>query len=343
MPALQKRLGRLAALAGDFDFTAERWAVLLLNMGAPRYSSEIRKYLVNVFSDRDIISLPLSFLLQKPLAHLIARFRASKVRRRYELIGGSPLPQISDQLADYLQQHLRSGFAGVQVYPAMRYAQPSIDQQLAKAQRDDCRFVLAVPLYPQYCHATTGSAFLEIERQHDRLQQNPPLAAISDFHDNQRYIDLLRTRIDASLTAVDDDQKTALVFAAHSIPAKLRDSGDPYVAQIEKTSQLAAGERPYHIAYQSRTGPVEWVGPDFSEVIDQLVAENFKKLVVVPVSFTIDNLETNYDLDIFWKEAAAQRGLSLQRVGCLNASPDFVQFLSELISERIDEVRLSAR
>jgi len=336
MVGIAEELRRLYPLRDDFDFENDTWGLMLLNMGAPRNDSEIKPYLKSIFTDKAIIKMPLSFVLQRPLAHLIAHLRASKVQKRYELVGGSPLPKISDQLAAVLKKHLRSTFRNVQVYSAMRYSPPHIGDQIDRALQRGCRFILAISLYPHYCHATTGSALLEIRRHFRRARGAPALAVIDEFHDHPDYIDLLRRRIEAAMTEIGGNDKKALVFSAHSVPTRLPESGDPYVSQIEKSSRLAAGANHYFVAYQSRTGPVEWVGPDLLELLAELKQQDYRQVVIVPISFVIDNLETVYDLDIVARRAAGKIGLGMTRVDCLNADSDFTEFLAGLVSKRFE-------
>lgn len=321
-----------------FDPRRDRWGVLLVNMGGPNTTAEIKGYLKRIFLDKAIISMPLSWLLQRPLAILISSLRARRVAERYDLIGGaSPLLRHSQEICGQLQTELRCTFPEVRVYTAMRYSEPLIGTAVDKAVADGCRQLLAVSMFPQYCHATTGSSLLELGEAVKALSTPVGVDVVDEYHNHPGYVDLVRKRIEGIYDSLSDGTRTKLLFSAHSIPEKLRQSGDPYVAQTEESARLAGEGFDYALSYQSQTGPVEWVGPKTVELVEQLASQGYERVVVVPISFVIDNLETLYDIDIVLSEHCRRLGLELLRTACFNGENDFVGFLNQLISDRVGQ------
>lgn len=333
-------LERLRSLSGDkshFDPAHDTWGVLFVNMGGPEAIAQIKPYLYNIFSDSAIIHLPLSWLLQKPFARLIASLRTPKVAARYNLIGGgSPLLRYDRKLADGVKQILSADYPKLRIYIGMRYIEPFIGAQLEKAIVDGCRHLLIIPMYPHYCLATTGTALTVVA---DFLRRSSPglsIDVIPDFHKHSGYITLLRSRIRQAFSRTEPGMKARLLFSAHSIPEELRRSGDPYVEQIERTCQLAGEGYDYSLSYQSATGPVKWVGPDTLATIEKLASDGIEQLVIVPISFVSDNIETLYDIDIVMRERCHQLGMKpLLRTSMFNGEADFVEFVSGLVRERM--------
>jgi ferrochelatase len=306
-------------------------AVLLLAMGGPGSLDEVRGYLVRVFSDRSLIRLPGGPGLQKPLAHVIARLRAPRVKNRYRQIGGgSPLLHWTQAQAEALQRRLNTTFPDIECFVGMRYHRPFIADAVARAVAAGVKRLICLPMYPQYCRATTGSSFAELQRL---ISDYPDLSVeyIRDFHDHPEYIGLLRKYI-ASFSAPEDH----LVFSAHAVPQRFVTEGDPYVEQVHRTAELAAGTRPYTVAFQSRTGPVRWVGPDTVSVMRKLLSRADTTVAVIPVSFVCDHIETLYDLDIELPhtlgESAATRW---RRIPMFNDDERFADALANIVARRL--------
>jgi ferrochelatase len=337
MTSAIERIGSVTGSKSGFDPVRDTWGVLFVNMGGPETMDQIKPYLYNIFSDRAIIKLPLSFLLQKPFARLISTLRTPRVAARYKLIGGgSPLLRYDRKLADGVRETLTVEFPNLRTYVGMRYIEPLIDSQLQQAINDGCKHLTVVPMYPHYCLATTGTAlnviadFLSVHRGAISVD------IVEHWHDCGGYIALLRTRIEQALAQVDPASKTQLLFSAHSIPESIRLSGDPYVDQIGHTCKLAGNDYDYLLSYQSATGPAKWVGPDTLATIDKLAGKGVKQLVIVPISFVSDNIETLYDIDIVMQERCSTLGMRpLIRTAMFNGEPDFVEFIAGLVREKV--------
>jgi protoporphyrin/coproporphyrin ferrochelatase len=331
-----ERIGSLTSSRSGFNPASDTWGVLFVNMGGPETTDQIKPYLRSIFSDRAIIKLPLSFLLQKPFARLISTLRTPRVAARYKLIGGgSPLLRYDCKLAEGVRETLTAEFPNLRTYVGMRYIEPFIESQLQQAVTDSCKHIIVVPMYPHYCLATTGTALNVIADFLSAHRGAISVDVVEHWHDSGGYIALLRTRIKQALTRVDPASKTQLLFSAHSIPESIRLSGDPYVDQISHTCQLAAHDLDYSLSFQSATGPVKWVGPDTLATIDKLADEGVKQLVVVPISFVSDNIETLYDIDIVMQKRCRTLGMQpLIRTAMFNGAPDFVQFMAGLVREK---------
>jgi len=310
--------------------TTTETAVLLLNMGGPRRPEEIEDYLRRIFSDRDMIAMPGGRFYQDRLARFIARRRAPRVAQRYRLIGGaSPLDAETRRQAAGLARLLHCPVAY-----AMRYIEPFIPQALADLNGERPRRLVVIPLYPQYSRATTLSAIREFRRHAGPR----PHIFVEDHHDHPGYIEALAEGTAHCAARLDGDGKRHVLFVAHSIPLKAVAAGDPYVAQTEATvravTERLALDDGWSLAYSSRIGPVRWQGPSLEEELDRLAGENVRQLVVVPVSFVAENLETLYDLDHVFRQQCAAAGITrLERVPALGDSPRYLGALADLAAQ----------
>ena len=300
---------------------------ILLSMGGPDTTADIQEYLYNIFSDRTLIQLPGGSLLQKPFAAMISRLRKKKVQAHYNLIGGgSPLLRWTKAQARNLEQELAAELPGFKAYPGMRYFRPSIESAIETACRDGFKHMILLPLYPQYSLATTGSSF-EVARKVMAKHVDVGVTYVRDFHDHADYIALMQDYIKTNIAPED-----TLLFSAHSLPQKFVDDGDPYVDQVKETARLAAGDREYYVSFQSRTGPVTWVGPDTIDEAKRLLAEKKGNLFVVPISFVCDHIETLYEVDIELKELVGdEAGNRIRRMPMFNDDPRFAKALANVI------------
>jgi ferrochelatase len=310
----------------------EKTAVLLLQMGGPDSLDAVEPFLLNLFSDRDIIRLGPA-VLQPVLARWIARRRAPKVEARYEKIGGrSPILELTRAQARALEEELGNGF---RCFPAMRYSRPSTIDALAAAKKEGISRLAALPLYPQYSRATTGSSYNELQRVLTLSSVNFHLSRIESYYDHPVYIDALARTVEQGLSAFPAGEVVTLLFSAHSLPLSFIEGGDPYLSQVEETVRLLAGrfpELPHRLAFQSKEGPVKWLEPATGDTIARLAGEGVRNLLVVPVSFVCDHMETLYEIDITYAELAREKGIKrFRRAPSLNDSPLFIRCLADLI------------
>ena len=305
--------------------------VILLSMGGPATLDDIPSYLYNIFSDRTLIRLPGGLLFQKPFAKLISTLRSKGVRENYRRIGGgSPLVKWTRAQADNIE--LLAGNDGMRIacYLGMRYFDPLIPDAITEAINDGCRRLIFLPMYPQYSVATTGSSF-DVARKVLRRFEDIEAVFIDDFHDHSGYIKLLHDQIEQHIRPDE-----TLLFSAHALPQKFVDEGDPYVDQVRKCTTLAAGKRNHFLAFQSRTGPVKWVGPDTIEEVRRLLSEG-RKLFIVPISFVCDHIETMFEIDLELPELMKADGIEprMRRMPMFNDDIRFGRVLFDVIRKDI--------
>ena len=307
-------------------------AVLLLQMGGPDSLPAIEPFLYNLFSDRDIIRIGPAFL-QPLIARFIARRRSKKVMEYYKKIGGkSPIRELTEQQAAALETTLGSGY---RCFVAMRYSHPDTAEALAAIAREGFTTVIALSLYPHYSRATVGSSVNELKRELKKSAAPLSVSYISQFYDHPAYIAALAEKVEQGLAGFPDRSAVQLVFSAHGLPQSFIDSGDPYLdhiqATVRLTMELFEGVS-HHLAFQSRAGPVKWLEPSTEAKIAELAAAGCTQLLMVPISFVSDHIETLYEIDIQYKEEATALGIiDFRRIEALNSSPAFISCLAELV------------
>jgi ferrochelatase len=309
--------------------------VVLLNMGGPDSLSAVRPFLANLFSDRELIRLPAAFLTQPLFAWIVSGLRARKVRRYYEEIGGgSPIAELTGRQGRALEAALRATGGNFKVYVAMRYWHPNAKHAALDMKGDGVSRAVALPLYPQYCSATTGSSTNDLRRWMKWAGCTFPLAEIRSYPEHPKYVAALAETV-ATTIAGADRNGMFLLFSAHGIPRAMIDGGDPYQAETERT--VAAVMRrfpglPHGISYQSRAGRAVWLGPDTVDEVTRLAREGVRTLVVVPVSFVSDHIETLHELDIRLAAHAREAGIpSFLRAPALNDAAGFIDALKDLV------------
>lgn len=310
--------------------TTEETGVILLNMGGPETLQDVRPFLYNLFSDRDIIRLG-PFFMQKPLAWLIARRRAPKSMATYARIGGgSPLTTITRQQGEALETLLRR-HGNYRVLSAMRYWKPDTDTALAELSTRGIHKIIALALYPHYSCATTGSSVRELKKAIANSKSPFELRLIESWPDQPQYIQALVSNIEEAATAFEETPQ--LVYSAHSLPVSFIEEGDPYVDHIQTTIRAIEKitGRSGKLCFQSRSGPVEWLSPSTPDMLKQLATEGCKNILMVPISFVSDHVETLYEIDMLYRDQAKDLGMRLESSKSLNCTPDFINGLKELI------------
>lgn len=321
----------------------ERIGVLLFNLGGPETLADVRPFLFNLFSDPDIIRLPWR-RLQKPLAWLISRSRHRKSSGYYKQIGGgSPLRRITDEQARDLEHALSSRGLAAKVYVGMRYWHPFLEETLDRIRRDRVTHVVVLPLYPQFSISTTGSSLNRMNALLSANGQETRLSVIRSWQDDPRYIAALAASIGEELERFTDQDtsRTHIVFSAHSVPVRYIEEGDPYLEHTHLTVRLAMArlgeDRPHCLSFQSKVGPVKWLRPSTDETIRRLASEGARQVLLVPVSFVSEHIETLYELDILYRHVAEEVGIEeYRRVAALNCRPDFITALAEMVMEKIE-------
>ena len=317
---------------------SDKIAVLLLQMGGPDSLDAVEPFLLNLFSDRDIIRLGPAFL-QPFIARRIARKRATRVELQYERIGGkSPIRELTDAQARALEARLGDGF---RCFTAMRYWRPSTIEALAAVKREGISRIIALPLYPHFSRATTGSSIKEMKRVLGESGVPFEYSQVDCFYDNSLYIGALAEKIEEGLSMFPDRRAVRILFSAHSLPQSFIDAGDPYLSQVKESVKLVMEgfrDTEFGLAFQSRSGPVKWLEPDTRDAMRELASRGCRDLLVVPVSFVSDHIETLYEIDVQYAELAGSLGIvNFHRAPALNSSPAFIECLAALVTNKAAE------
>jgi ferrochelatase len=308
--------------------------VLLLNLGGPETLDDVAPFLVNLFSDRTIIRLSPFPFLQKFIARRIAARRAPKSREAYGLIGGcSPLARITGEQARALEEALvPEGKFTARM--AMRYWPPYAAEALQDFAQTGIRRVVALTLYPHYSRATTGSSLDDLRAAVQVSGAAFEIAEVREWPTQPDYVGCLAKGIREGMAGF-GGEPAQLVYSAHSLPVSFIREGDPYLDQIRQT--IAAVEKITGLAgrlcFQSRSGPVEWLAPSTPDTLKSLADEGCRNVLMVPISFVSDHVETLYEIDIQYRELAASFGIRLERTASLNTRPEFIRGLRMLVAD----------
>jgi len=325
----------------------KRVGIVLFQLGGPDSLEAVEPFLLNLFLDPDIIPLGPFGLLRRPIAKLISSRRSIPVAGRYAEIGRrSPIGALTERQRVRLLAAVSPYIDAVAV-TAMRYWHPftaeAVDALRNAAPLDE---IVLLPLYPHYSFATTLSSLKEWRRVAEQAEWTrpggkPPERTINNFHDHPLYILALVQRIGAVLRQFPDSSRIHLVFSAHGLPMSLVEKGDPYPKQIEETVRLVCElgakqcqgwPHTHLLCYQSRVGPAKWLQPPLTETIEQLGHEGVKEMLVVPISFVTEHIETLHEINIEAREEAEKLGIETFRMmPALGDSPLFIAALKDLV------------
>ena len=308
-------------------------AVILFQLGGPDSQDTVEPFLYNLFCDPDIINFPGSFLARKPLAKLISTTRSKRVRQHYaEIGGGSPIRRLTMQQERALEAALRQHLSARAIV-AMRYWHPNTEEAVASLLSAPFEELVLLPLYPHYSFATTGSSLKEWNR---RYQANVPVHLIDHFFDHPDYIAAIVERVNGVLRQLPNPEEVELVFSAHGLPMALVERGDPYPQHIDATvrlvCELGAWQNPHILCYQSKVGPQKWLQPSLASTIEKMAREGIKRMLVIPISFLTEHIETLHEINIEAREHAESLGVSdFHMMPALNDSPLLIRALTDLV------------
>ena len=315
-------------------------ALILLNMGGPDSLEAVEPFLYNLFCDRELIQLPAGALLQKPFAKLISYFRAKKVVENYRKIGGkSPLLDWTRKQAEGIATRLGERY---RPYVVMRYWNPRAEKVVADIKQAGIETAIVLSMYPHFTGATTGSSVNDFKRAVAKVYPDLEFQLIEQWFDWPGYLDALANRVNEGLDTFHDllRDEVQILFSAHALPQKFIDRGDPYQQQVEITVREVmqrVGYYDWSIAYQSRSGPVKWMEPGTEESIAQLAAAGHRALLMVPVSFVSDHIETLEEIDMEYRELATSHGIvHFCRAPSLNDHTDFLDAMAALVREKTE-------
>lgn len=357
--------------------SGKKIGVVLLNLGGPTSEQAVRSFLENLFGDQDIINLG-GGRFQQRLARLIARLRYKGVAGKYREINAcpngcqgskycpnrqnkvvsdccSPINSLTELQRRSLEKKLQQSWPDhdVKVYTAMRYWVPFDYDIFEEAVADGIEHLVLLPLYPQFSFTTTGSSFRNWESiRNNRPEESSPSTwqeyLIGQYHLNPHYLSALDQRIDECLNhdfTKEERSKVHLVFTAHGTPLSEMNKGDPYTRQIEETVKAIMQLRHYRethwLGYQSKVGPSKWTQPNTEELVLRLIDYGVKHMVLIPVAFVTDHIETAHELDIELREVIEEKGKQVEKMVVsrgLNDHPGFLAALEDEISQKIKHI-----
>jgi protoporphyrin/coproporphyrin ferrochelatase len=315
--------------------------VVLFQLGGPDSLDAVEPFLYNLFLDPDIIDFPFAKMARPALAKLISATRSKKVKKGYAAIGGkSPIVEWTARQARALEDVLRPAL-GAHVVVAMRYWHPFTEEAIEELHQSGCEELVLLPLYPQYSKTTTGSSLNEWNRRFPgSVLSDVPVRVIRDFYQHPTYIASLVEHIENTLSRFPDPHNVHLVFSAHGVPVAVIQEGDPYQRQIEETSRLVMEQGqwnlPHTVCYQSQVGSGRWLQPSIHEVVPRLAGQGVRDLLIVPVSFVSDHIETLHEIDREVREEAMEAGVrQFELMPGLNDSSQFIRALADLVFETV--------
>jgi protoporphyrin/coproporphyrin ferrochelatase len=321
--------------------------IVLFQLGGPDSLEAVEPFLLNLFLDPDIIPLGPLGILRRPIAKLISSRRSKPVAGKYAEIGRrSPIGALTERQRVRLVEAVSPYIDPVAV-TAMRYWHPTTSEAVAVLREaGSLDEIVLLPLYPHYSYATTLSSLKEWRRAAERANWGhaggrPTEQTIEHFHDHPLYVQALVQRITSVLRQFPDSSRLHLVFSAHGLPMSLVEKGDPYPKQIEETVRLVceagakqhAGWPKIHLlCYQSRVGPAKWLQPPLTETIERLGQQGVKEMLVVPVSFVTEHIETLHEINIEAREEAEKFGVETFRMmPAVGDSTLFIAALKDLV------------
>ena len=321
--------------------------ILLCNFGGPTKEEEVRPFLFLLFDDPLVIKIPFA-PLRTFVAKRISKKRAPESNHEYAKIGYSPINEMTQTQADQLQEILRETNPNTDVHVVNRYTAPFAEDVIPKLKFNGGKLFI-ITMYPHFCHSTTATSVREVDRA---IKARFPDAEVDStriysWWHNQSYLEYSTNEVKKKLDEVIADQPEGpitLMFSAHGIPKRYRDRGDPYVTETtghfnEVKRKILAELDPeqadrihWELCYQSRVGPVEWTRPYTDETIYELARSRGGHLLIYPVSFTSDHIETLYEMDVTYKEQALDEGFqSYYRVSGANEDMNFTHCLVDIL------------
>ena len=314
---------------------SKKEAIVLLNMGGPNNLEEVELFLKNMFSDKNILTMK-SNLLRKFVGSMIVFTRAESSQEIYRELGGkSPLVGHTKKLVSKLQERVGES---VIVDFAMRYTPPFAEEVIERLNKESVDKIYLIPLYPQYSTTTTKSSLEDFEEVYHKKGGDALLYEVKHFFENKNYNKAIIQSIKSTMSDasyIDFD----IIFSVHGLPQKIVDAGDVYEKHVKRhveilTQMLQEENMNFHkahLAYQSKVGPMKWLEPSLD---DKLKEVRNRGVIIFPIAFTIDNSETDYELDVEYREIAQEYGFKEYRVcKCPNDSDYFVEALYEIYTK----------
>jgi len=318
--------------------------IVLLNLGGPAHQDEVEPFLTRLFSDPTIVPLP----FQPTTGPLLAKLRLARVKQQYQSIGGgSPIRMWTEKQGEKLIQKLDDlcpHTAPHHYYIGFRYVYPMIGDALKSMKKDGVKRAVAFSQYPQYSCSTTGSSLINLWQTLKEMGLNEQFkwSVIDRWYSNPIYVEAVAKKIKEGLAQfpTEDQHKVIIVFSAHSLPIRVVNRGDPYPVEIAATltqvMQSLNRSNPYTLTYQSRVGPVPWLSPSTEHAVRNYASRGVDNVLIVPISFTSDHIETLREIDIDLQHTAKKLGMKmLKRAPSLNDEPLFITAMADIVTKHL--------
>jgi ferrochelatase len=314
---------------------APRTAILLLNFGGPRTLEEVPRFLFEILRDPNTIQVPAPRPVQDLLAWRVAARRSREVARQYAAIGGaSPIVAATERIAGALAAQLAAGELDLPVLVAHRYLPGHARDTVARLCALGIERVVALPLYPHFSWATTGSAAEQLQEELARAGFAGQVRAVRSYPDAPGYVDALAARLGDTLSGVGSPAETIVLCSAHGLPASYVTRGDPYRLELYRSLDALRQRFPawrFVLSFQSRVGPAQWLQPYTDRILADLAAQGTRHLVFLPLAFVNDHLETLYEIGHTYFGAARALGMTPRLVPAVEDHPAFVAELAERV------------
>lgn len=314
--------------------------VVLFQLGGPDSAAAVEPFLYNLFCDPDIIDFFGAWFMRRPLARYIAKNRAGVVREHYDAIGGhSPIRLLTERQARALESAL-APHIDAKCFIAMRYWKPLTAEAAAQVTAWNPSELVLLPMYPHYSFATTSSSLKEWKRLFPSNGVALRTNTVSNFYDHPLYIQAVAEKIALSLDHFDDPNRAHIVFSAHGLPLSLIERGDPYARHVEETVRLVmqrGGWKNAHtLSYQSKVGRRKWLTPSLTETIERLARAGEKNILVAPVSFVTEHIETLHEINMEAREEAHKLGIEqFEMMPAVGDSSTFISALADVVLRSI--------
>ncbi|MBN66132.1 MAG: ferrochelatase [Rickettsiales bacterium] len=307
-------------------------AIVLFNLGGPDAPESVEPFLYNLFDDPAIIGAP--WLVRKMLARFISKKRGPIAREIYSHMGGkSPIVENTIAQSAALKAQLEP-HGEVEVFFSMRYWHPMSPEVVAQVKAYEPDHIILLPLYPQFSTTTSGSSLKNWHEEAERQGLNAPTSSICCYPTHKDFVQSQAVEIRSVLTKLEAEKPYRILFSAHGLPEKIIKKGDPYQWQVEETTkavvkELAIKDLDYMNCYQSRVGPLKWIGPSTEDEIMRAGAED-KAIILVPIAFVSEHSETLVELDIEYKELADEHHVpAYHRVPTVAVNEHFIKALAD--------------
>ncbi|KAM9794018.1 ferrochelatase, mitochondrial isoform X1 [Syngnathus typhle] len=327
------------------DNRKPKTGILMLNMGGPEKLEDVHDFLLRLFMDTDLMKLP----VQNKLGPFIAKRRTPKIQEQYSKIGGgSPIKRWTAMQGEgmvKLLDEMCPETAPHKFYIGFRYVHPLTEEAIEEMEKDGVDRAVAFTQYPQYSCSTTGSSLNAIYRYYRSRGERPKMcwSVIDRWPTHPLLVECFAEHVSNELLKFPEEKRddVVILFSAHSLPMAVVNRGDPYPQEVGATVQRVMERlghcNPYRLVWQSRVGPMAWLGPQTDEVIKGLCERGKKNILLVPIAFTSDHIETLHELDIEYGQVLGEEcGVeNLRRAESLNGNPLFMKALAELVQSHL--------